>query len=77
MTTPSKNNKNYTVERVKRSLEKKGVRIDNMDIVLIGAKNLGIKSWGMVDFLRYHEKYYLTGLGVYGKGYQTVEKKAE
>jgi hypothetical protein len=62
-------NKDYTVEVVEKSLERKGVKIvDNNTIDISGAKNIGIKSWGKIDFLRYHERYFFTGLDSYGKG---------
>jgi hypothetical protein len=60
MTFPSKNRKNYTIEKVRYSLERLGVSVSGTEIDTSHAKShIGIKSWGKIDFLRNHCKYYL------------------
>lgn len=46
--------KNYTIDEVKRKLERKGVRINQRDKTfdLSRAREMGIGSIGMVEFLR-------------------------
>lgn len=54
--------KEHTLESVRASLARKGAIIDSTTCNLKQAKNIGIKSWGKVDYLRTVHKYHITGV---------------
>jgi hypothetical protein len=59
--------KKLTVNQSIESLTRKGAEIDshNKKIDISGAKNLGNKSWGMIDFLVLHQDHSLLGFNTY------------